>query len=38
MANKKPKTSISNIHEIGLLVALIIVMLTFGFTTDNFFT
>ena len=38
MANKKPKTSISNIHEIGLLAALIIVMLTFGFTTDNFFT
>ena len=38
MTSKKPKTSISNIHEIGLLAALIIVMLTFGFTTDNFFT
>ena len=38
MSNKKPKISLSNIHELGLLIALIIVMLTFGLTTDNFFT
>ena len=38
MAKKNPKINISNIHELGLLIALIIVMLVFGLTTDNFFS
>ena len=35
---KKPKIKISNLHEIGLLIALISVLLIFGFSTENFFT
>ena len=34
----KPKLKVSNIHEIGLLIALIAVLLIFGFTSENFFT
>ena len=35
---KRPKIKVSNIHEIGLLIALISVLLIFGFSTENFFT
>ncbi|MDC0861011.1 ABC transporter permease [Alphaproteobacteria bacterium] len=35
---KKPKIKISSLHEIGLLVALISVLLIFSFSTENFFT
>ena len=38
MTKNKPKLNISNIHELGLLIALIVVMLVFGLTTDNFFS
>ena len=34
----KKKIKISNLHEIGLLIALILVLLLFSFTTENFFT
>ena len=35
---KKSKIKISNLHEVGLLIALISVLLIFGFSTENFFT
>ena len=35
---KKVKIKVSNLHEIGLLIALISVLLIFGFSTENFFT
>ena len=38
MQKEKPKISVSNIHELGLLVACIIVLCIFGFSTDNFFS
>ena len=34
----KNKIKISNLHEIGLLIALILVLILFSVTTDNFFT
>ena len=33
-----PKRSVSNIHELGLLIACILVFLIFSFTAPNFFT
>ena len=38
MQKEKPKISVSNIHELGLLVACVIVLCIFGFSTDNFFS
>ena len=32
----KKKIKISNLHEIGLLIALILVLLLFSLTTENF--
>ena len=34
----KPRIKVSNLHEIGLLLALIIVLVIFSLTTENFFT
>jgi simple sugar transport system permease protein len=34
----KTKIKISNLHEIGLLIALIVVLTIFSLTTENFFT
>ena len=38
LEKNKKKIKISNLHEIGLLIALILVLLLFSFTTENFFT
>ena len=38
MQKEKPRISVSNIHELGLLVACIIVLCVFGFSTDYFFS
>ena len=38
MTTSKPKVSVSNIHELGLLIACILVLLIFSFTAPNFFT
>ena len=35
---KKSKKKVNNLHEIGLLIALISVLLIFSFSTENFFT
>ena len=34
----KKKIKISNLHELGLLIALILVLILFSITTENFFT
>ena len=34
----KKKIKISNLHEIGLLIALISILILFSLTTENFFT
>ena len=34
----KSKIKVNNLHEIGLLIALISVLLIFSFSTENFFT
>ena len=34
----KTKIKISNLHEIGLLIALMVVLTIFSLTTENFFT
>ena len=36
LEKNKKKIKISNLHEIGLLIALILVLLLFSFTTENF--
>ena len=38
MISLKNKIKVSNLHEIGLLIAVILVFLIFSSTTENFFT